>query len=118
MSLTTGDKVGLGIGAVVVGVVGWELFFNKPKEFAIYSAVDRHLYTGTNYNTVVNSAGGYNEQISGKDYFIYTTGSGSSTPTATGMAYKWGSPLTSAGEPIPVTLASINYTPPSGIKVA
>ena len=118
MALTTGDKVGIGIGVVVAGVVTWELFFNKPKEFEIYSAVDKKLYKGTNYNTVVNSAGGFNEQISGKDYFIYTTGSGSETPTATGFAYLWGSPLTSAGEPIPVTLASIGYTPPSGIKVA
>ena len=117
MALTTGDKVGIGIGAAVTVAVIYELVRPK-KEFAIFSAVDRHLYKGTNYNVVVNSAGGYNEQISGKDYFIYTTGSGSETPTATGFAYLWGSPLTSKGEPIPVTLASIGYTPPSGIKVA
>ena len=118
MALTTGDKVGIGIGVAVAGVVGWELFFNKTKEFEIYSAVDKKLYKGTNYNTVVNSAGGYNVSLTGGNYFIYTTGSGSNTPTATGMAYKWGSQLTSKGEPIPVTLASIGYTPPSGIKVA
>lgn len=117
MALTTGDKVGIGIGVVAAGAVIYELM--RPKqEFAIYSAVDKKLYKGTNYNTVVNSAGGYNVSLTSGNYFIYTTGSGSATPTATGMAYMWGSKLTSAGEPIPVTLASIGYTLPSGIKAA
>lgn len=116
MALTTGDKVGIVVGAGVIGFIAWELFKGGTgKEFSIYSAVDRRIYKGTNYNAVVNSAGGYNVTVGGKQYFIYTNGSGSQTPTATGKAYLWGSPLNN-GEPAEVTLASIGYTPPANIN--
>lgn len=125
MAATKGDIIA---GVVVLGIagfVGWE-FFHHPatgKEFTDHSPVENRTYTGTNYNTVVNSADGYNVTLTkgvngalvSGDYFIYTNGTGSNTPTATGYAYLWGSPLVN-GKPSLVTLASIGYTPPKNIK--
>ena len=74
--LTTGDKVGIGVGsAVALGVI-YELWNNAQKTQTLikdFSANNGQTYSGYNYKAVVDLANGYNTEVNGVHYFVFGT---------------------------------------------
>lgn len=113
MALTTGDKVGIGLGVAVAGFIGYEIWKStQPGGVKDFSALTHKLEVNPSYKAAVNAAGGFSTtltsgQDAGSHAFIYGSyPSGSNTFVPTGKAYIWGG----KGSAAYVSNSQIGYT--------
>lgn len=63
MNLTTGDKIGIGVGAALAAFIGYEIWKNSKTGIPDYSATQHKLIYGTSYVNAVDSAGGFDTTL-------------------------------------------------------
>ena len=118
--LTTGDKVGIGIGsAVALGVI-YELWNNAQKTQTLikdFSANNGQTYSGYNYKAVVDLANGYNTSVNGIHYFVFGTYPAGSTTFSPATLTKSGNVYVYPHGSTPGTYTTVAALAANGITV-